>query len=56
VDYLTMGGPNDVLLDMALPGWAMRSGQYTFEVAARLEDGTCLFAIALTQRMKGGFR
>jgi hypothetical protein len=26
VDYLTMGGPNDVLLDMALPGWAMRSG------------------------------
>jgi hypothetical protein len=56
VDYLTMGGPNDILLDMALPGWAMRSGQYTFEVVARLEDGTCLFAIALAQRLKGGFR
>jgi hypothetical protein len=56
VDYLTMGGPNDILLDLALPGWAMRSGQYTFEIDARLEDETCLFAIALTQRLKGGFR
>lgn len=55
VDYLTLDGPNDILLDMALPGSFMRSGLYTFEIDARLDDDTCLFAISVTQQIKGGW-
>jgi hypothetical protein len=48
-----MGGLNDILLDMALPGFLMRFGLYKFKLNARLEDDTCLFSISLTQELKG---
>jgi hypothetical protein len=54
VDHLTIDCPYDILLDMALPGMFVRSGLYTFELDARLGDDTCLFAISLTQKLKGG--
>jgi len=53
VDFLTMDYRNEIFLDFHLPGWLMRSGLYTFEVVAGLEDGTCLFAMSLTQEMEG---
>lgn len=53
VDFLTMDYRNEILLGFRLPGWLMRSGLYTFEVVAGLDDGTCLFAMSLTQEMGG---
>ncbi|KAH8888098.1 hypothetical protein GQ53DRAFT_843817 [Thozetella sp. PMI_491] len=49
VDCLTASGNNDILTDYWIPGMFLRTGMWTFEVVAKLEDGTCLFAVSLTQ-------
>jgi hypothetical protein len=49
VDYLSSSGYNDILTDALIPGMFVRTGTWTFEAVARLGDGTCLFAISLTQ-------
>lgn len=57
-DYLPSSGRGDVLLDFQFPTMWLRSGMWTFKVDARLgdEDNTCLFAMSLTQWLKGGLR
>ncbi|KAK3314055.1 hypothetical protein B0H66DRAFT_607300 [Apodospora peruviana] len=56
VDHLTApgSGRNDVLADYWIPGMFLRTGEYTFEVTASLEDGRCLFAISVVQFLEGG--
>ncbi|KAH7393619.1 hypothetical protein BKA64DRAFT_602903 [Cadophora sp. MPI-SDFR-AT-0126] len=58
VDYLPSTGRVDVLLDFQIPTMFLRSGDWTFEVDARLgDDGdTCLFAFGLTQGLIGELR
>ncbi|KAL9106464.1 MAG: hypothetical protein Q9227_008495 [Pyrenula ochraceoflavens] len=53
VDYLSSSGRNDILTDSVIPGMFLRTGTWTFEVVAKLDDGTCLFAISLTQYLEG---
>ncbi|KAI1744722.1 hypothetical protein F4680DRAFT_405794 [Xylaria scruposa] len=53
VDHLTCGGRYDILADYAIPGMFVRAGRWTFDIAASLEDGTCLFAVSLTQWLEG---
>lgn len=52
-EHLTMGLYNDIVANMWLPGIWMSSGVYTFEIVAKLEDDTCLFAFSLTQHLEG---
>lgn len=52
VEYLSSSGRNDILIDYFIPGMFLRTGTWTFKVVAALGDGTCLFAIALTQRLE----
>jgi len=52
-DHLTSGGTNDILTDYWIPGMFLRTGTWTFEVVASLRDGTCLFAMSLTQWLEG---
>jgi hypothetical protein len=53
-DFLTMDYYNEILVDFQIPGWWMRSGLYSLEAVASLDDdGTCLFALSLTQEMEG---
>lgn len=49
VDRLEGSSRYDFLGDCAIPGDFLRSGTWTFEVMASLEDSSCLFAIAITQ-------
>lgn len=56
VEYLTVEGSNHILADMLIPSPFLRTGEWTFEVVAKLEDGTCLFALSLTQRLEGRLR
>jgi hypothetical protein len=56
VDFLTTAGANDILLDMWLWGDWMRAGDWTFAIAAELEDGKNLFALTLTQYLDGSLR
>ncbi|KAK4987767.1 hypothetical protein LTR50_004420 [Elasticomyces elasticus] len=53
VDHLTISGANDILADMLILGPFLRTGEWTFEIVAKLADGTCLFAMSLTQWLKG---
>ena len=53
VEHLMSNGRNDILTDYFIPGMFLRTGTWTFEVVAELGDGTCLFAIALTQWLEG---
>lgn len=53
VDHLTSSGRNDILVDYWIPGMFLQTGTWTFEVVARLGDGSCLFAISLTQWLEG---
>lgn len=53
VEYLSSNGPNDILTDYWIPGIFLRTGTWTFKAVAELEDGRCLFAITLTQWLKG---
>ena len=32
----------------------LRTGEWTFEIVTRLEDGRCLFAISVVQFLEGG--
>ncbi|KAF2499642.1 hypothetical protein BU16DRAFT_278781 [Lophium mytilinum] len=48
VEHLSSSGSNDILVDYWIPGMFLRTGTWTFEIA-ELEDGTCLFAMSLTQ-------
>ncbi|KAK4994554.1 hypothetical protein LTR66_005443 [Elasticomyces elasticus] len=56
VDCLTLSGPNDILADMLIPGQFLRTGEWTFEIVAKLADGTCLFAMSLTRQLEGSLR
>ncbi|KAF2813235.1 uncharacterized protein BDZ99DRAFT_460514 [Mytilinidion resinicola] len=56
VEHLSSSGHNDILTDCQLPGMFIRTGTWTFKVVAELEDGTCLFAITLTQWLEGGMK
>lgn len=56
VDYITTGGANDALLDMRIFGDFIRAGDWTFAIAAELEDGRTLFALMLTQYLGGSLR
>jgi hypothetical protein len=53
VEHLSSSGSNDILVDYWIPGMFLRTGTWTFEVVAELEDGTCLFAMSLTQWLEG---
>lgn len=53
VDYVTSSDRNDIVTDFSIPGVFLKTGTWTFEVEARLEDGTCLFAMSLTQWLEG---
>ncbi|RYP23412.1 hypothetical protein DL765_001117 [Monosporascus sp. GIB2] len=53
VEHLTNNGRNDIVTDYWIPGMFLRTGTWTFEVVARLGDGTCLFALSLTQWLEG---
>jgi hypothetical protein len=53
VDYLTSSGYNDILTDTLIPEMFLQAGTWTFDVLAELGDGTCLFAISLTQWLEG---
>jgi len=62
VEHLTLEeGRNDILTDYWIPGMFVQSGVYTFEVVARLGEeeeegeGTCLFAVTLTQRLERSY-
>ncbi|KAM4066416.1 hypothetical protein HRG_000520 [Hirsutella rhossiliensis] len=52
VDHLG-GGTNDILVDCAIPSVFLQTGTWTFETVASLDDGTCLFAMSLTQWLEG---
>lgn len=56
VEYLSMQGDNDVLLDMWILGLFIRKGEWGFGVQAELEDGRCLFALELRQWLDGTLR
>ncbi len=53
IDHLTSNDFNDILTDYWIPGMFLRTGTWTFEVMASLEDGTCLFALSVTQFLEG---
>ncbi|RYO79248.1 hypothetical protein DL766_003824 [Monosporascus sp. MC13-8B] len=53
VDYITSSGRNDIVTDFSIPSVFVQTGMWTFEVEARLGDGTCLFAMSLTQWLEG---
>ncbi|KAK4982900.1 hypothetical protein LTR50_007526 [Elasticomyces elasticus] len=53
VDHLTISGANDILADMLILRQFLRTEEWTFEIVAKLADGTCLFAMSLTQWLKG---
>lgn len=53
VDHMASSGRNDIVTDFAIPGVFLKTGAWTFEVEARLGDGTCLFAVSLTQWLEG---
>jgi hypothetical protein len=53
-EHLSSSGHNDILTDCQLPTMFIQTGTWTFEIVGELEDGTCLFAIALTQWLEGG--
>lgn len=52
VEFLTTGS-NDILVDFRIPGSYHKTGTWTFDALAQLDDGTCLFAFTLTQRLEG---
>jgi hypothetical protein len=54
--HLTIGGDNDVLLDMLILGMFVCTKTLTVEIAAELADGRTLFAFTLTQFLKGEMR
>jgi len=56
VEHFDSSGRNDILSDFAIPGMFLQTGTWKFEVVARLGDGTCLFAISLTQWLEGRLR
>jgi hypothetical protein len=56
VDHLTVGGSNDILLDIWVLGMFIRKGDWTIAFAAELEDGRNLFALTLTQYIEGALR
>ena len=53
VDHMAYDGYYDVLADCRLLSFFVRPGTWTFEVVAKLEDDTCLFALSLTQWLPG---
>ncbi|KAL9618330.1 MAG: hypothetical protein Q9160_006912 [Pyrenula sp. 1 TL-2023] len=53
VEHLSSSGRYDILTDSFIPGMFLRTGTWTFEVVAKLGDGTCLFAMSLTQWLEG---
>ncbi|RYP80337.1 hypothetical protein DL769_002517 [Monosporascus sp. CRB-8-3] len=53
VDYVTSSGRNDIVTDFSIPSIFVKTGMWTFDVEARLGDGTCLFAMSLTQWLEG---
>ena len=55
-EFLTLGHYNDILGHMWIPAQFLRSGEWTFEVVAKLEDETCLFAMTFTQYLVGKLR
>ena len=58
VDFLPSTGRVDVLLDFQIPTMFWKSGDWNFEVDARLGDAndTCLFAFRVVQWLDGGLR
>ncbi|KAK6430771.1 hypothetical protein LTR95_013071 [Oleoguttula sp. CCFEE 5521] len=54
VEQLTTDEFNDILADMSLPSTFTHTGVWTFQFVARLADDRCLFAVSLTQYLKGG--
>lgn len=53
VEQLSSSGLYDIVTDYWIPGMFLRTGMWTFKVVAELEDGACLFAMTLTQWLKG---
>lgn len=55
-ECLTRGSRNDILVDFQIPTMFLRSGTWTFEAKAVLEDDTCLFNYRLSQWLDGGLQ
>ena len=56
VDHMALECRNDILTDYWIPGMFVKTGTYTFEIEALLgegKEGTCLFALTLTQWLEG---
>ncbi|KAH6715667.1 hypothetical protein BKA61DRAFT_733567 [Leptodontidium sp. MPI-SDFR-AT-0119] len=55
VKYLPGGGTVDVVLDCQIPGIFLKTGEWTFEVDARMGDegDSCLFAFRVVQWLEG---
>lgn len=53
VDYISSSGRNDIVTDFSIPSPFVKTGTWTFEVEAKLGDGTCLFSMSLTQWLEG---
>jgi len=56
VEHLSSSGSHDIVTDCILPSIYIKAGTWTWKLVARLEDETCLFAVALTQWMDGNMR
>ncbi|VUC36679.1 unnamed protein product [Clonostachys rosea] len=55
VDYLPGTGDSEVLAEFTIPGMYVVTGQYKFDIVARLgdENNTCLVAFSHTQWLEG---
>ncbi|PYH83783.1 hypothetical protein BO82DRAFT_372920 [Aspergillus uvarum CBS 121591] len=56
VNYMASSSRSDLLLDFQIPTIFLKTGMWTFKVDARAgdEDNMCLFAVKMTQWLKGG--
>jgi len=57
VDHMALEGRNDILTDYWIPGPFLQTGTWTFQIEASVGggrmEGTCLFALTLTQWLDG---
>ncbi|KAH8651075.1 hypothetical protein BX600DRAFT_516672 [Xylariales sp. PMI_506] len=53
LDHISTSGRYDILFDYWTSDIFLPTGTWTFTIQSNLEDGTCLFAMSLTQWLKG---
>lgn len=57
VESLTLGKrdyrTHDIITDLWIPGMFLETGMWRFEVVAKLEDESCLFALTVEQWLEG---